>query len=90
VAGARLALAEGDPERAAEWFAGAEGLRRRTGSVTWPSMRQDEAALAAAISDALPDGSYERISAGGSTLTRREAIGLLTRLGSTDGERRGG
>jgi hypothetical protein len=51
-------------------------------------MRQDEAALAAAISDALP-GSFERISAGGSTLTRRDAISLLAGL-AKDGDRRGG
>jgi predicted ATPase len=89
VAGARLGLAEGDPERAAKWLAGADGLRRRTGTVTWPSMRQDEAALAAAISDALPEGSSERISAGGATVTRREAIDLLAGLGSTDGAGRG-
>jgi hypothetical protein len=39
VAYARLALAEGDPERAARLEGAAEGLRQRSGLRAWPMLR---------------------------------------------------
>ena len=73
----RLALAEGDTGRAATSLGAAVGLRERTGSVTWPSMRQDEAALAKSLETTLGAAAFERSMTAGAQTTRREAIALL-------------
>ena len=46
---ARLAFAEGDPERAALLEGAAEGLRRRVGLPAWPHLRRVEAELVAQV-----------------------------------------
>ena len=46
---ARLAFAEGDPERAALLEGAAEGLRRRVGLPAWPHLRRVEADLVAQV-----------------------------------------
>lgn len=77
VSHARLALALDDPRRAARSLGAARGLRERSGSTTWPLLRQDEAALAAAVSVALGAEAYERAARDGSDTSRREAMALL-------------
>ena len=46
---ARLALAEGDPERAALLEGAADGLRQRVGLPAWPYLRRLEAELVAQV-----------------------------------------
>ncbi|MET0771462.1 MAG: DUF4062 domain-containing protein [Candidatus Limnocylindrales bacterium] len=83
VAHARLALAEGDATRAARSFGAAQALRTRAGSVTWPMLRQDDAALVATLTSELGDAGFERAVALGGEITRREAITLLGDLATS-------
>jgi predicted ATPase len=68
-----LALAEGDPERAALLEGAAEGLRRRIGLPTWPLLRQIEAELVARVRQRLGAGHFDQAFSAGSALTQREA-----------------
>jgi tetratricopeptide (TPR) repeat protein len=54
-----LALAEGDPERAALLEGAAEGLRRRIGLPTWPLLRRVEAELVAQVRQHLGAGHFD-------------------------------
>ena len=74
IAFARLALANGDPGRAALLAAAAEGLRRRAGLQVWPVLRQGEAELVAQIRQALGADSFDEQYAAGARLSRREAV----------------
>ncbi len=65
VALARLARAEGEPEAAVTALGGAAALRQRSGSATWPSMRRDEAELAASLEADLGAERYQRAFARG-------------------------
>jgi predicted ATPase len=80
VAHARLALAEGDPTQAARSYGAAQALRARSGSVTWPMLRQDDADLAATLAAEVGASAYERATGIGGEMTRREAIELLADL----------
>jgi hypothetical protein len=71
---ARWALAAGDPEWAALVAAAAEGLRRRAGIRTWPTLRQGEAELMAEVQQALGTGRFDQVFATGARLTQREAV----------------
>jgi hypothetical protein len=53
VAFARLAVAEGEPERAALVAGAAQGLRQRAGLREWPTQRQRDADLIRRIGDVL-------------------------------------
>ena len=75
---AQLALAEGDPERAALLAGAAEGLRRRAGFSTWPMLRRGEAQLAAQIRQALGDDRFGRAFAAGSRLSQQEAVAAIS------------
>ena len=66
IAYAQLALAAGDPGRAALLAGAAEGLRRRAGLGAWPMLRQPEAALLDQVRHAL--------SLGEKRITRRPAL----------------
>jgi predicted ATPase len=68
-----LALAEGDPERAALLEGAAEGIRRRVGLPTWPLLRQVEAELVARVRQHLSAGHFNQAFSAGSALTQREA-----------------
>jgi predicted ATPase len=68
-----LALAEGDPERAALLEGAADGLRRRTGLPTWPLARQVEADLVARVRQRLGAGHFDQAFSVGSALAQREA-----------------
>jgi hypothetical protein len=72
-----LALAEGDPERAALLEGAAEGLRRRVGLPTWPLLRQVEAELVAQVRQRLGAGQFDQAFSAGSALTQREAVAIV-------------
>ena len=76
---ARLALAEGDPERAARLKGAAEGLRRRVGLPAWPHLRRVEADLVAQVRQRLGAGRFDQASTAGSGLTQREAVAMIVR-----------
>jgi len=71
---ARLALAEGDPERAALLAGAAGGLRQRVGLRVWPMLRQGEADLIAQIRQAQDPDRFSKITAAGSRLSRQQAV----------------
>jgi len=71
-----LALAEGDPERAALLEGAAEGLRRRVGLPTWPLLRQVEADLVAQVRQRLDAGQFDQAFSAGSALTQRDAVAI--------------
>jgi predicted ATPase/class 3 adenylate cyclase len=75
---ARLAFAEGDPQRAALLAGAAEGLRGRVGLRTWPWLRQGEAELAAQVRQALGPDRFGQVFATGSRLTRQEAVAAVS------------
>ena len=74
---ARLALAEGDPERAARLKGAAEGLRQRVGLPAWPHLRQVEAELVAQVRQRLGAGRFDQAFTAGSGLTQREAVAIV-------------
>ena len=77
IAFARLALADGDPGRAALLAAGAEGLRRRAGLQAWPVLRRGEAELVARIRQALGASAFDEKYAAGGRLSRREVVAAV-------------
>ena len=74
---ARLAFAEGDPERAARLKGAAEGLRRRVGLPAWPHLRRVEAELVAQVRQRLGAGQFDQAFSAGSGLTQREAVAIV-------------
>src|SRR5262249_55724663 len=70
---AQLALAAGDPERAALLAGAAEGLRRRASLGAWPMLRQAEAALLDQVRQALSTDRFEQGYEAGTRLSQREA-----------------
>ena len=73
---ARLALAEGDPERAARLKGAAEGLRQRVGLPAWPDLRRLEEELVAQIRQELSAAQFDQAFSDGSGLTQRQAIDI--------------
>jgi predicted ATPase len=84
IAFARLALAAGDPERAALLAGAADGLRRRLGLRAWPMLRNDEADLIGQIRPALGPDRFSEITQAGSRLSRQEAVAAASRQHSID------
>jgi len=82
IAYARLALAAGDPERAALLAGAADGLRRRAGLGAWPMLRQAEAALLDQVRQALSMERFEQIYEAGTRLSQREAVAAARRQGA--------
>jgi tetratricopeptide (TPR) repeat protein len=74
---ARLAFAEGDPERAALLAGAAEGLHRRVGRRAWPSLRRGDAELVAQTRGALGADRFDEVFAAGARLNRREAVAAV-------------
>jgi predicted ATPase len=72
-----LALAEGDPERAALLEGAAEGLRQRVGLPTWPLLRRVEAELVTQVRQRLGAGQFDQAFSAGSALTQREAVTIV-------------
>jgi predicted ATPase len=73
----RLALAEGDPQRAALLHGAVEGLRRRVGLRAWPLLRPVEADLVAQVRQKLGPTRFDQAFSAGSRLTQREAVALV-------------
>ena len=74
IAYARLALAAGDPGRAALLAGAVEGLRRRAGLGAWPMLRQPEAALLDQVRQALGLDRFTQTYEAGTRLSQREAV----------------
>ena len=74
---ARLALVEGDAERAALLAGAAEGLRRRVGLRALMLLRRPEAELLAQVRQALGADRFEEVFAAGARLTRPEAVAAV-------------
>jgi ATP/maltotriose-dependent transcriptional regulator MalT len=74
---ARLALAEGDAERAALAVGAADGLRRRAGLRPWPVLRPGEADLTTQIRQALGTARFDQAFASGAGLSQREAAAAV-------------
>jgi predicted ATPase len=74
---ARLALAEGDPERAARLEGAAEGLRQRGGLPAWPMLRHGEAELLARIRATMDEHRFGPAFSAGTRLSQREAVAAV-------------
>jgi predicted ATPase len=74
---AQLALADGDPDRAALLAGAAEGLRRRVGLPTWPNLRPVEADLVTRVRHRLGDSRFDQAFSAGSGLTQQEAVAIV-------------
>jgi predicted ATPase len=74
---ARLALASGTPHRAALTLGAVEGLRRRVGIRTWPTLRRSEAELVEQLKHALGADQFEEAFTTGSALSRHEAVTMV-------------
>jgi tetratricopeptide (TPR) repeat protein len=74
---ARLALVEGDAERAALLAGAAEGLRRRVGLRALMLLRRPEAELVAQARQALGADRFEEVFAAGARLTQQEAVAAV-------------
>jgi predicted ATPase len=82
---ARLALAEGDPGKAALLAGAAGGLRQRAGLRVWPMLRHGEADLIAQIRRAQDPDQFSKITTAGSRLSKQQAV-----VEATEHERRTG
>jgi predicted ATPase len=74
---AQLALAEGDPDRAALLEGAADGLRRRVGQPAWPHLRRVEADLVTQTRHRLGPGQFDQAFSAGSRLTQRQAVAIV-------------
>ena len=74
---ARLALAEGDPERAALLAGAADGLHGRAGMRTWPTRRRGEAELVTDVRQALGVDRYGQVFGAGSRLSQQQAVAAI-------------
>jgi ATP/maltotriose-dependent transcriptional regulator MalT len=75
----RLALALGEPERAALFAGAADGLRRRAGLRPWPRLRQGDLELMGTIRRALDAGQFDEAFATGTGLRQHEAVSAIQR-----------
>jgi len=71
---ARLALAQGDPKRAALLAGAASGIRQRAGLQPWPIVRRAETDLVAEGSEALGTDLFSQLFADGEQLSRQDAL----------------
>jgi hypothetical protein len=72
---AALALAEGDPDRAALLAGATDGLRRRSGLRVYASMRGDRD-LAAAVREATGGQRFDELFGTGAGLRRADVVDL--------------
>ena len=77
VTAAQLALADGDPRRAATALGAAHGLRRRAGLTAWPLTRRRESQLIALAAAGNDPATYEAAFAAGAELNARAALALV-------------
>jgi predicted ATPase len=81
VAAADLALAEGNPGRAATALGAAEGLRRRAGLRAWPSMRRVETELVTRVAQEVGGDDFDQDFAAGADTTHRAAAAFARDAG---------
>ena len=74
---ARLALAEGDSERAARLKGAAEGLRQRVGLPAWPNQRRLDEELVTQIRQRLSATQFDQAFSDGFGLTQRQAVDIV-------------
>ena len=74
---ARLALAQGDPERAARLKGAAEGLRQRVGLPAWPDQRRLDEELVTQIRQKLSAAQFDQAFSDGFGLTQRQAVDIV-------------
>ena len=84
---ARLALAEHDPERAAQLKGAAEGLRQRVGLPAWPDQRRLDEELVTQIRQKLSAARFNQALSDGSGLTQRQAIDIVRNQRGTSPQR---
>jgi predicted ATPase len=72
-----LALADGDPGRAALLEGAAEGLRRRVGLSAWPHLRKVEADLVTQARQRLGAARYDQTFSVGSRLAQQQAVAIV-------------
>jgi hypothetical protein len=84
IAFARLAFAEGDPDRAALLAGAADGLRRRLGLRAWPMLRQGETELISQIRQAAGPDQFSKMTEAGSRLSRQESVDAIWLQRGTD------
>jgi hypothetical protein len=58
-------------------IAAAEGVRRRAGLRTWPTLREKDAALVSQARKALGTQRFDEQSAAGARLSQREAVAAV-------------
>ena len=80
---ARLAFADGDPERAARLEGAAEGLRRRVGLSAWLHARQADAEFVAQVRQRLGAARFDQAYSAGSGLTQQQAVASVRDQHST-------
>ena len=74
---ARLAFADGDPDRAALLEGAADGLRRRVGLSAWLHARQADAEFVAQVRQRLGGSRFDQAFSAGSGLTQRDAVAIV-------------
>jgi predicted ATPase/predicted negative regulator of RcsB-dependent stress response len=74
---AQLVFAEGDPEQSALLQGAAEGVRRRAGLRTWPTMRIGQAELAEQVRQALGAQHFDELTTAGARLSQRQAAAAV-------------
>ena len=77
VTAAELALADGDPGRAATALGASHGLRERAGRTAWPLTRRREGRLVALVAEGSDPATYEVAFAAGAELDARAALALV-------------
>jgi predicted ATPase len=83
IAFARLAFAEGDPERAALLAGAAQALQQRVGLRAWPMLRQGEADLIDQIRQAQDPDRFSKMTEVGSRLSQQQAVAAICRQHGT-------
>ncbi len=73
----RLALAEGNPERAALLKGAADGLRQRVGLPAYPYLRRLETDMVTQVRHRLGAAQFDQAFTAGSQLTQRDAIAIV-------------
>jgi ATP/maltotriose-dependent transcriptional regulator MalT len=77
ISAAELALADGEPARAATALGAADALRRRAGLTAWPLIRRREHQLVALVTKGTDPAMYEAAFAAGAELNPRAALAFV-------------
>ena len=77
ITAAELALADGEPGRAATALGAADALRRRAGLTAWPLIRRREDQLVALVANATDPATYDAAFAAGAELNARAALAFV-------------